>query len=65
MRKWWRRGEPDDMRLGHLTFWEKTNDEGEDLLIWAEMSTARRAQCPVAQVKQIMRDCGWTQTVGD
>ena len=53
------------MRLGHLTFWEKTNDEGEDLLIWAEMSTARRAQRPVAQVKQIMRDCGWTQTVGD
>ena len=41
------------------------DEDGDEMVIWAEMSTDPEAVDAVEQVKQIMRDPGWTQTAGD
>jgi len=58
---WRRRQRPDPERMGNLTLWENTDEQG----IWAEMTTDPDMQDAVDQVKAIFRDFGWEQTAGD
>jgi hypothetical protein len=58
-----RRREPD--HLGDLTLWEGVDDDGDEQVLWAEMTTDPTMSDAVEQVKQILREHGWTQTAGD
>ena len=60
-----RRTGPEPDQLGDLTFWESTDEDGDGQLLWAEMSTEPNTADAVAEVKNIMRQQGWTQLVGD
>jgi hypothetical protein len=63
--RWRRRPVPDPSRFGDLTIWETTDEDGDELVLWAEMSTDSEARDAVAELKEVMRNQGWTQTVGD
>jgi hypothetical protein len=60
-----RRTEPDPSQLGNLTFWEGVDEDGEEQLLWAEMTTDPEMAEAVDQVKGIFRQQGWSQTAGD
>ena len=64
-RPWRRRRHPDPAKLGNLTLWETVNEDGQELDMWAEMSTDPAAAEHVVRVKAVFRDLGWTQTAGD
>jgi hypothetical protein len=63
---WKRRDEPDPERLGNLTLWEAVDDEdGDEHVLWAEMTPDPGMADAVAQVKQVLREHGWSRTAGD
>lgn len=59
----WKRRRPglDPAKLGDLTLWEGAGDE----VIWAELPTDAKSAEVVEHIKQMFREHGWRQTVGD
>jgi hypothetical protein len=45
--------------------WEVVDEDGDEYVTWAEMTTDPKMADDVEKVKATMRDLGWSQTVGD
>ena len=63
--RWRQRRRGPDPTTAPTSLGDVVEEDGDEMVVRAEMSTDPEAVDAVEQVKQIMRDPGWTQTAGD